>query len=173
MRAMTSTARNRLLLLGALWGLTLASLPALVMAGPGRVGGFLLAALLFATLSGAAGTAVAGRRVERVSGGAFARSPLVSGVKTGAVQGLVGGAVAALLFWALMAVTISGFSPGGPVEPSVLMSPRVFLGSFFVALSVFLYTLVGGLVLGPLFGPLVRRAVGGKKVRAKEEPIVR
>ena len=91
MREMMSSARNRLLLLGALWGLTLASLPAFVMADPGRVGGFFLAALLFAALSGAAGTAVAGRRAQRTSEGAVARSPLVSGVKTGAVQGLVGG----------------------------------------------------------------------------------
>jgi hypothetical protein len=80
--------------------------------------------------------------------------------------------VAALLIWALMAVTISGFSLRGPLEPSVLMSPRVFLGSFFVALSVFVYALVGGLVLGPLFGPLVERAARGK-VSGKEEPVVR
>ena len=173
MRAMTSSARNRLLFLGALWGLVLASLPALVMADPSQTGGSLLASLLFAALSGALGTMVAGRRAQTAPGGAFARSPLVSGVKTGAVQGLVGGAVAALLFWALMAVTISGFAPGGPVELSVLMSPRVFLGSFFVALSVFVYALAGGLVLGPVFGPLVRRAVGAGKVRGKEEPVVR
>jgi hypothetical protein len=77
----------------------------------------------------------------------------------------VGGGVAALLFWGLMAVTISGFTLHSPVELSVLMSPRVFMGSFFVALSAFLYAFVGGLLLGPVFGTLVNRAVrsGGKE----------
>ena len=178
---MTTRVRNRLLLLGALWGLALSALPALVMSDPYRHTGFLLAALASAVLSGAVGTTVAGRRVARrasnaASEGAFARksarSWLVSGVKTGAVQGLVGGAVAALLSWALIAVAISGFSMRDLTEPSALMSPRVFLGSFFVALSVFLYALAGGLLLGPLFRPLVERAVG-RQVRGKEEPVVR
>lgn len=170
---MTSRSRNRLLLLGSFWGLALATLPAFVMASPFRPTGFLLAALVFAALSGAIGAAVAGKRMlARVPVGDGARSWLVSGIKAGAVQGLVGGTVAALLIWALMAVTISGFSLRGPLEPSVLMSPRVFLGSFFVALSVFVYALAGGLVLGPLFGALVERVVRGK-VRGKEEPVVR
>ena len=39
-----------------------------------------------------------------------------------------------------------------PVSLSTLMSPRVFLGSFFVSLSVFLYALIGGVLLGPIFG---------------------
>ena len=170
---MTSRSRNRLLLLGSFWGLALATLPAFVMASPFRPTGFLLAALVFAALSGAIGAAVAGKRMlARVPVGDGARSWLVSGIKAGAVQGLVGGTVAALLIWALMAVTISGFSLRGPLEPSILMSPRVFLGSFFVALSVFVYALAGGLVLGPLFGALVERVVRGK-VRGKEEPVVR
>ena len=62
-----------------------------------------------------------------------------------------------------MAVTISGFTLWDPVELSVLMSPRIFLGSFFVALSAFIYTLVGGLLLGPRFGPLVGRAINKEK----------
>jgi len=170
---MTSRTRNRLLILGALWGLALAALPAFVMANPFRPTGFLLAALVSAALGGAAGAAVGGKRaLGMASAGDCGRFRIISGVKAGMVQGLVGGAVAALLVWALMAVTISGFSLSGPLEPSVLMSPRVFLGSFFVALSVFLYALVGGLVLGPLFWPLVERAARGK-VRGKEEPIVR
>lgn len=170
---MTSRSRNRLLLLGAFWGLALAALPALVMSSPFRPTGFVVAALAFAALSGAIGATVAGKRtLARVPVRDGARSRLVSGIKAGAVQGFVGGAVAALLIWALMAVTISGFSLRGPLEPSVLMSPRVFLGSFFVALSVFVYALVGGLVLGPLFGPLVERAARGN-VSGKEEPVVR
>ena len=70
----------------------------------------------------------------------------------------MGGGVAALIFWGIMAVSISGFTLQNPVELSVLMEPDVFLGSFFVALSVFLYVLVGGLLLGPVFGTLVNRA---------------
>lgn len=168
---MTARARNRLLLLGALWGLALAALPALMMAD--RLTGFLAAALASAALSGAAGALAAGRRAaRRASIEKSARSRLLSGVATGAVQGLVGGAVAALLLWALMAVTISGFTLRDPVAASVLMSPRVFLGSFFVALSAFVYALAGGLVLGPLFGPLVGRAAGGG-VRGKEGSLVR
>ena len=166
-------ARNRLLLIGALWGLALAAIPALVMTDPRRLTGFLALSLACAAVSGAVGTLVAGRRAaRRASAPEGGRSRLVSGVKTGAAQGIVGGAVAALLVWALMAVTISGFSLGGPVEASILTSPRVFLGSFFVALSAFVYSVAGGLVLGPLFGPLVERAAGGK-VRGKEGPVVR
>jgi hypothetical protein len=57
-----------------------------------------------------------------------------------------------------MAVTLSGFSFTNPVEASMLMRPSVFLGSFFVALSVFVYVLVVGVLLGPIFGVFVNRA---------------
>ena len=82
----------------------------------------------------------------------------------GARNRLLAGALAALLFWPVMAATISGFPLKDPVELSVLMSPGTFLGSFFVALSALVaYTLVGGLPLSPLFGPLVERAVSKEK----------
>lgn len=80
-------------------------------------------------------------------------------IGAGSFQGLVGGAVAALLIWGLMAATLSGFTLESPVELATLMSPRVFLGSFFVSLSVFVYALVGGVILGPAFGTLVNRSV--------------
>ena len=41
---------------------------------------------------------------------------------------------------------------------------RGFLDSFFVALSVFLYAVAGGTLLGPAFGRLVHRAVRGGAV---------
>ncbi len=161
---MTASARNRLLILGALWGLVLAAVPALVMTDPYKLTGFLVVALLCAAVSGAAGTLVAGRRIMRTSGRKGTRgAAALRGVMVGAVQGIVAGALAALLFWTVMAVTISGFTLQYPVELSVLMSPRIFLGSFFVALSAFAYTLVGGLLLGPLFGPLVERAASKEK----------
>jgi hypothetical protein len=152
---MMATVRNRLLALGALWGVLLAAVPALVMTRPYRLSGFLVAALLCAVLSGCVGALAAGRWASRrkESGG------LVAGFGTGFFQGLVGGAFAAFLIWTLMALTLSGFSLENPVEPSRLMSPRIFLGSFFVALSVFVYVVAGGLLLGPAFGTLVNRAV--------------
>ena len=162
---MTAGARNRLLALGALWGLLLAAVPALVMTDPYRLTDFLIVALVCAALSGCVGTLVAGRRAARSS----RRSGVLGGVGLGAVQGLAGGLVAALLFWVLMAVTTSGFTLQDPVELSTLMRPRVFLGSFFVALSAFVYVLVGGLVLGPVFGKLIDRAVRSGKKDAGDE----
>src|SRR5215217_3878346 len=150
---MTTRAGSRLLVLGTLWGLLLVAVPALLMTNPYRLSSLLVASLVCAELSGCVGTLAAGRRAAR-SGG---RSGLLVGI--GASQGLVGGGVAALLVWGIMAVSISGFTLRNAVELSVLMEPDVFLGSFFVALSVFLYVFVGGVVLGPVFGTLVNRAV--------------
>src|SRR5829696_8633226 len=152
---MTATVRNRLLLLGSAWGVLLATVPALVMTRPYRLTGVLVAALVCAALSGCVGTLVAGRRAALREGG----GGLLAGLGTGFLQGLVGGTFAALLIWALMALTLSGFTLENPVELSTLMRPRVFLGSFFVALWVFLYAVAGGTLLGPAFGRLVDRAV--------------
>jgi len=176
---MTASVRNRLLVLGLLWGLSLAVVPALVIARPYRLTGFLVAALVCATLSGCIGTLVAGRRAaRRARPEGTKRSKVLAGIGTGALQELVGGGVAALLFWVLMAITASGFTLRNPVDLSVLMSPRVFMGSFFVALSALLYALVCGLLLGPIFGTLVNRAVrvgkdAGGDAGGKENLVVR
>jgi hypothetical protein len=156
---MMATVRNRLLALGVLWGVLLAAVPTLVMTRPYRLSGFLVAALVCAGLSGCVGTLAAGRRAARrkESGGVLA------GLGTGLFQGLVGGAFAAFLIWALMALALAGFSVQNPVELATLMSPRIFLGSFFVALSVFVYVVAGGLLLGPAFGTLVNRAVAPER----------
>jgi hypothetical protein len=61
------------------------------------------------------------------------RRPVLAGLGTRFLQGLVGGAFAALLIWALMALT----------------------------LSIFLYAVAGGTLLGPAFGRLIHRAVRG------------
>jgi hypothetical protein len=141
---MMTTVRNRLLTLGVLWGVLLAAVPTLVITRPYR-------------LSGCVGTLAAGHRAARrkESGGVLA------GLGTGLFQGLLGGAFAALLIWALMALTLAGFSLQNPVELATLMSPRIFLGSFFVALSVFV--VAGGLLLGPAFGTLINRAVAPER----------
>ncbi len=150
------------MVLGALWGLVLAAVPAAVMSDPYQLTGYLVAALICAALSGCVGTLAAcrpaARRASR-AGGAGSSGLLLAGVGTGASQGIVGGGVAALLFWILMAGSVPGFTLRNPVELSVFMEPAVFLGSFFVALSVFLYAFVGGLLLGPVFGTLVNRTV--------------
>ncbi len=156
---MTTQVSSRLLALGALWGLVLAVGPTFIMTEPYRLTGLLVAALLCAALSGAIGTLVAGRRAVLLAArsGSYRGSKVLSGIRVGAVQGFVGGGIAALLFWALMALSTSGFSLQNPVDISTLMRPQAFLGSFFVALSVFLYAFVGGLLLGPVFGTLVNR----------------
>ena len=156
---MNTATRNRLLGLGALWGLCLAAIPAFIMANPLRPDGFLVAAVLCALLSGVVGTLVAGRRAS-VRSRKIRRSALVAGFGTGFFQGLIGGGVAALIFWGIMAFVISGFTIGGAADLSSLMRPQVFLGSFFVSLSVFVYALAGGLLLGPVFGTLVNRVAG-------------
>ena len=167
---MTLTVRNRLLPLGTLWRLLLAAVPALLMTSPYQLTGLLVAGLVCAALSGSLGTLVAGRRSVKKGGG---RSGLLAGFGAGALQGLVGGVVAALLIWALMAITLSGFTLRNPVELSVLMSPTVFIGSFFVALSAFIYTLVGGLLLSSIFGTLINRAVrAGKNATGEKEDLV-
>src|SRR5918994_631908 len=168
---MTTRAGSRLLVLGTLWGLLLAAVPALLMTNPYRLSGLLVASLVCAVLSGCVGTLAAGRRAARSAARSrgTGRSSLLAGIGTGASQGLVGGGIAALIFWGIMALSISGFTLQNPVELSVLMEPDVFLGSFFVALSVFLYVLVGGLLLGPVFGTLVNRTV---RAGAKEDLVV-
>ena len=77
---------------------------------------------------------------------------------------MIAGALAAVMFWSVMAATIPGFTLQDPVELSFLLSPGIFLGSFFAALPALVaYTLVGGPSLSPLFGPLVERAVSKEK----------
>ncbi len=44
------------------------------------------------------------------------------------------------------------------------------MGSFFVALSSFLYAFAGGLLLGPVFGTLVNRTI---RAGGKEDLVVR
>ena len=57
---------------------------------------------------------------------------------------------------------------------SQLMSLKVFMGSYFVALSVFLYAFVGGLLLGPVLGTFMNRAVqGDRHAGGKEDLVVR
>lgn len=168
---MAKTVRNRLIALGALWGVLLAAVPAFVMGSPGRLDGFLISAVLCAAVSGAVGTLAAGYRAAVRRREDVKSSGIQAAFGVGLVQGIVGGGVAAVAIWALMAATISGFPLANPTNPSALMRPQVFVGSFFVALSVFLYALAGGLLLAPAFGTLVNRVVDRPASRVSEPEV--
>ena len=90
---MTAAVRNRLVPLGAVWGLVLAALPALVMTDPDALTGFLVMALACAAVGGVVGTLVAGRRASRSAPGRKGArgAAVLRGSAIGAVQGIVGG----------------------------------------------------------------------------------
>ena len=154
---MTSNVRNRLLLLGALWGLVLAALPA-VLAFDDRfvLSPFLVAAFVCAGLSGAVGALIAGRRAATSS----TRRGLLAVSGVGALQGLVSGTLAALSIWLALAVTISGFSTGSPGEIlDLLRRPEIFVESAIAAIAILVYTLTVGTLLSPVVGAVLCRLV--------------
>ncbi|CAA9452006.1 MAG: hypothetical protein AVDCRST_MAG78-3518 [uncultured Rubrobacteraceae bacterium] len=155
---MTSNVRNRLLLLGALWGLVLAALPA-VLAFDDRfvLSPFLVAAFVCAGLSGAVGALVAGRGAAATSS---TRRGLLAVSGVGALQGLVSGTLAALSIWLALAVTISGFSAGSPGEIlDLLRRPEIFVESAIAAIAILVYTLTVGTLLSPVVGAVLCRLV--------------
>ena len=168
---MTSSVRNRLLLLGALWGLVLAVLPALLAFDDRFVlSSFLVVAFVCASLSGAVGALVAGRRAAAPSS---TRQGLLAISSVGALQGLVSGTLAALSIWLALAITISGFSAGSPGEIlDLLRRPEIFVESAIAAIAVFAYTLVVGMLLSPVVGAVLCRLVRQGLVtrRAAPEP---
>ena len=78
-------------------------------------------------------------------------------------SGLTGFLVIAVLFWTAMALMTTDFTLRDPVEPPVLMSPGISPGGLFVSAFAFACTLVGGLLFGPILGPLVERAANKEK----------
>jgi hypothetical protein len=99
---MTARVRNRLVALGVLWGLVLATVPALAMTEPYQLTVLLVVALVCAAFSGCVGTLAVGRRAGRSAGRdarpeAVERLELLARVRIGASQGLVGGGIVALL----------------------------------------------------------------------------
>ena len=167
---MKSSVRNQLLLLGALWGLVLAVLPA-VLAFDDRfvLSPFLVAAFVCAGLSSAVGALVAGRRAAP----GLTRRGLLAVSRVGALQGLVSGTLAALSIWLALAITISGFSAGSPGEIlDLLRRPEIFVESAIAAVTVFAYTLVVGTLLSPVVGAVLCRLVsqGLDARRAAPEP---
>lgn len=168
---MISSVRNRLLLFGALWGLVLAVLPA-VLAFDDRfvLSPFLVAAFVCAGLSGSVGALVAGCRVAATGS---TRQGLLAVSSVGALQGLVSGTLAALSIWLALAITISGFSAGSPSEIlDLLRRPEIFIESSIAAIAVFAYTLIVGTLLSPVVGAVLCRLVRQGLVtrRAAPEP---
>ncbi len=164
---MSTTSRNRLTLAGALWGLSLALLPAALAFDGFALSPFLLAALLFSALGGAGGAVFAGRWAARgTTGRGWAAA---TGI--GALQGIVAAAIAALCIWLALTVTMTGFSPDAPGRILVLFGdPVIFLQSALAGLVIFGYATLVGLLLSPLVGSVVllltRGTREGSSVRA-------
>lgn len=95
----------------------------------------------------------------------------MSGLKTGAFQGLMSGILAAFGVWVLMALTISEVSLQNLVDISSFMRPAVFFGSFFVALSAFLYVIVVGTLLGPFSGALIYKIVDNRRASVEDKNV--
>ena len=149
---MITSVRNRLLALGALWGLVLAALPA---------------ALSCASLSGAIGALVAGHRAVAVP---FARRCLLAVSGVGELQGLVYGTFAALSIWLALATTISGFSAGSPLKIlNLLWRLEIFVESAIAAVAVFVYTVAVGMLLS-LSSERSFTACSAKKTPLTEPP---
>lgn len=167
---MDKPIRNRLLILGALWGFVLAAVPAAVaFEDPFSVSPFLVSAFAAAALSGAAGTLLAGRWAMR---SAPSRKDgwlpaVLSVLLTGVLQGVTVGVLAAFSIWLAMAVNMSGFSAATPGEILNLLGPDVFRQSAIVGIAVLVYALVVGLLLAPVAGVAINRLVGTRKARLR------
>lgn len=155
---MSTISRNWLTLSGALWGLLLALLPAVLAFDGFSLSPFLLAALFLSALSGAVGALVAGRRAARRTEGAERSWSAASGI--GALQGIVAATLAALSIWLALTVTMTGFSPDAPGRIlGIFTYPGIFLQSALAAIVVFGYAVSLGLLLSPLVGLVILRLV--------------
>jgi hypothetical protein len=146
-----------MLFFGGAWGFVLAAVPSLVaFDDPFTVSPFLVAAHVCAAASGAAGFWIAGRRaVDSGSSGGAGKA-----LGTGAFQAIVASPVAALSIWLMMAINMSGFSVENAGEvmkfARIFGEPGIWLESSIVALAVFAYAVVVGLLLSPISGITIR-----------------
>lgn len=129
---------------------------------PFTVSPFLVAAHLCAGASGAVGFWLAGRRAvasETHASDGWARDVLRV-IGTGAFQAIVAAPLAALSIWLMMAVNMSGFSEENLGELlnilNIFREPAIWLESSIVALAVFVYAVVVGLLLSPISGIAIR-----------------
>lgn len=164
---MTSSVRNRLLLLGALWGLVLAALPAVLAFDRFALSPFLISAFACAGISGAMGMLLAGRRAAATPAGLG----LLPAVRIGVLHGLVSAALAAVTIWLALTVTISGFSVGSPSEIlDLFWRPAIFIEGAIAAIAVFVYTAAVGTVLSPVVGAAIRRIVRSEPAARRTVP---
>lgn len=158
--------RNSLLIFGSVWGFVLAAIPAItIWENPFVIGPFLAAALISATLSGAIGTLIAGRRAMNYSH-VFPAALWIS-----VLQGLVAGTLAGLLIWLEMTINISGFTAATPAKISnLVLKPHLFLESSIVGIAVFVYTLTAAAAFSPIVGSLIYWMVHHQDKPPAEEP---
>jgi len=153
---MVSSVRNRLLALGALWGLSLAIFPAVLAFDRFALSPFLISAFVCAGVSGAMGMLLAGRRAAATP----AVRSLRPAVRTGILHGLASAALAAVTIWLALTITISGFSVGSPSEIlDLFRRPAIFIEGAIAAVAVFVYTAAVGTALSPVVGAAIRRIV--------------
>ena len=166
---MVSRVRNRLLALGALWGLLLAIFPAVLAFDRFAISPFLISAFVCAGVSGAIGMLLAGRRVAATLDG----RGLLPAVRIGVLHGLVSAAFAAVTIWLALTVTIFGFSVGSPSEIlDLFRRPAIVIEGAIAAIAVFVYTATVRTILSPVVGMAIRRIVRPKSAarRAVSEP---
>ena len=166
---MVSGVRNRLLALGALWGLLLAIFPAGLAFDRFALSPFLISVFICAGFSGAVSMLFAGLRVAATPAG----RGLFAAVRIGVLQGLISAVLAAVTIWLALTVTISGFSVGSPSEIlDLFRRPAIFVEGAIGAIAVLVYTAAVGTLLSPVVGAAIRRIVrsGSAARRTVPEP---
>lgn len=157
---MNFIARNRgLIVFGVVWGLFLAALPAVfAFDDPFTLSPFLVSAFVCSILAGVAGALLAGRWISGRSG--KVRPGMLAALFAGVLHGVVFGVLAAISIWLCLAVNISGFSTATPGSIfNLVENPGIFEMSGIAARAIFVYALVAGMVLSPISGSVILRAV--------------
>ncbi|MBA2691273.1 MAG: hypothetical protein H0U65_02095 [Rubrobacter sp.] len=145
---------------GLVWGVALAVVPAVfAFDDPFTLSPFLVSAFVCSALAGVVGALVAAAWASRrmVRGGG---SGMLASVFAGVVHGLGFSVAASVSIWICLAVNISGFSTATPGNIFNLFgNPGIFEMRGIAARAIFVYTLAVGMVLSPVSGALVLRAV--------------
>lgn len=168
---MNARVRNRLIALGLLWGLALAVFPAaLAFDDPFTLSPFLVSAFACSALSGAAGAFLAGKWAS--GSGVLSRGErpgVLLTLSAGALQGMVFCVLVSVSVWVFLAINISGFSTATPGAVfNLLRNPGIFEMSGIAARAIFAYSLVSGLLLSPVTGSLLLRAIRTKDEKTTE-----
>ena len=169
---MSFSTRNLLIVVGALWGLVMAVIPAEVgFRGPMTLSPFLVTAFLGAALSAAAGALLAGWVAAKGRGKTAVKEgwmrQVLSGTLVGVLQAAATGVLATLTTWLAITITISGFSVATPGEILRLVrTPEIFLQGWVLGRAILVYSLVVGLLFSPLTGNFIYWLVKRKKEKS-------